>query len=228
MKELDKKLGPLKLWQWVAIGTAAGVAVYLYKKSSESATAKEVNPEEEEKLLGALDKAAGSGGGGEGSSGSNVAAPGPVGLTGEPGAPGPAGAAPETVNLAPIEASISNLEHQLATNNPPTVSHNTASQKKGVGEFTHVNPANGQHYKVVSEKGKTVHVYQNGHRVVVGSPKKATGAQQKPKAPKRPKPTPIHKRVTVHHVAPHKAAPKPVHHAAPVHRAAPKPARKRR
>lgn len=217
MNELNKKLGPLKLWQWLVIGLGTGGVIYLWKRSHEGSTAKEVNPEEEEKLLGAL-RAAGSGGGGEssGGGGSNVAAPGPVGLTGEAGAPGIAGPQGEAFNPAPIESRLSSVEQQLSQNNPAAaLTHTAAPAKKAAGDFTHVNPANGQHYKIEHEKGKTVHVYRNGHRVVVGGAKKPTGHQQKPRPAKRPKPHPIHKRVTVHHPAPHRAAPKPVHHPAP-------------
>lgn len=237
MKQLDKKLGPLKLWQWLAIGGTAGVALYLYNRNHQAA---KVNPEEEEKLLGAL-RSAGSGGGGEGGA---VAAPGPIGIVGEPGIAGPQGSqgpAGESVNLAPIEASISSLEHQLATNNPPTVTHNTAAQAKGRGV---VKNSKGESYRTVTRNGKTFHEYPGrtgpSKMVLVGAKPhgQQTGHAAKPKPAKRPKPKPIHQRVSVHppaavrHAAPAghpgahaHAAPAPVHHKPAPHKA---PAKRKR
>jgi hypothetical protein len=228
---LQKKLGPLKAWQWVVIGGGAGAAWYLWKRSHAGSTKPEVNPEEEEKLLAALRAA----GGGEGTGGGNVnptvAAPAPA-----PGEPGPAGAVGiagppgESVNLAPLESEVSSLQQQLAQNNPTAaLSHTTAPQAKK-SNLTR-NPANGEMYRTVQKNGVTFHEYPNrrGPNKYVrigGKPNKApTGHQQKPRAAKRPKPTPIHQRVTTHHVAPHRAKAKPVHHdAAPAHHAAPAPA----
>jgi hypothetical protein len=34
---LSRKLGPLKLWQWIAIGAALGGAIYLYRKNQQPA-----------------------------------------------------------------------------------------------------------------------------------------------------------------------------------------------
>lgn len=222
MNELQKKLGPLKLWQWLVIGLGTGGVVYLWKRSHEGAPA--VNPEEEEKLLGALGRGGGSGGGGEGSGGSEVAAPGPVGLTGEAGAPGIAGPQGEAFNPAPIEGRLEGLEHQLAANNPAAALSHTTAPKVNPQHLTR-NPANGEMYRTVKRGKATFHEYP--HRkgankfVRVGGKGhgKPTGHAQKPKPAKRPKPKPIHQRVTVHHAPAHRAAPRPVHH--------PKPARRR-
>lgn len=41
MNRLQHKLGPLKLWQWIAIGAALGVAVLVYKKTHPNAEGEE-------------------------------------------------------------------------------------------------------------------------------------------------------------------------------------------
>jgi hypothetical protein len=38
MNAMKKKLGPLQLWQWLAIGVALGVGTYLYRRSHPAAT----------------------------------------------------------------------------------------------------------------------------------------------------------------------------------------------
>lgn len=222
MNALQRKLGPLKMWQWLILGGGAGVALYWYKKTHGEAKPA-VNPEEEEKLLGALGRSTGGGGEGGGTAG-GVAAPGPIGLEGAAGAPGPQGPAPEAFNPAPLEGRLGSIEQELAQNNPASaLSHTSAPAAKAANVFTHVNPANGQHYRIANEHGHTVHVYQSGRKVVVGKPKAPTGHQQKPKPARRPKPKPIHTRVAVHHAPPKRAAPKPVHHPHP-----PAPRRRRR
>jgi hypothetical protein len=207
--KVNEKLGPLKLWQWLAIGGALGVGWYLYKKSKASSTG-EVNPEAEEKLLAAL--GAQQGGGGEGAGGGNtgVAAPmGPTGEVGGQGVPGIAGPAGETFNAQPIESRLQSVEHQLATNNPPSISHNTAAQGTGAGLVR--NPANGEMYRSIKLNGKTYHEYPGrtgpDKRILVGAKphNKPTGHAAKPKPAKRPKPHPIAHRVTVH------KKPKPKH-----------------
>lgn len=43
---MDKKLGPLKTWQWIAIAGAAGLLYWYEKKKSETTTTSEVSPSE--------------------------------------------------------------------------------------------------------------------------------------------------------------------------------------
>lgn len=212
MNQLQKKLGPLKTWQWLVLGTGAGVGWYLWKRSHEKAPG--VNPEEEEKLLAGLSRqGAGSGGGGE-SSGGGVAAPGPIGLSGEPGTPGIAGPQGEAFNPAPLEGRLGSIEQQLATNHPTAALSHTTAPKVNPQHLTR-NPANGEGYRTVTKNGKTYHEYP--HRtgptklVLIGGKGhgKPTGHAQKPRPAKRPKPTPIHKRVTVHPTPPRVVSSRP-------------------
>jgi len=209
MKGLDKKLGPLKLWQWLVIGTGAGVAYYLYKKSHESKA--EVNPEEEEKLLGALGRT-GGGGGGEGSVGStgsnSLPVPGPQGPTGEigiagpQGGQGPQGEAPS----AGLEAKVNTLQEEIVKNNPPTTSHNGAPQALPKGEARN---SKGEIYRTIVKGNNIYHEYLNRK-----GPSKIlkVGERHVPaKKAKRPKPTPVHRKVAPKH-APRKAKKRePVH-----------------
>lgn len=230
MNELKKKIGPLELWQWLALGAAAGAALLILHKKG-GGEAKEVNPEEEEKLLGALARSGGGGGetGGGGSSGGVGAEPAAVAAP-IPGEPGPQGPQGESVNLTPLENQIGHVEQELAENHPAAAqAKTTAPAAKNQGLVK--NPANGEAYKTVHEKGKTYHVYPgrkgaNAKILVGGAKSESTGKDAKRKPAKRPKPVPIHKRVTVHKPAAKHAVRTPVRH---VVKAKPKPkARKRR
>ncbi len=211
MKGLDKKIGPLKLWQWLVIGGGTGVLVYLYerKKSSEG-----VNPEEEEKLLGALSRAGGGGGEGSSAGGSSLPVPGLEGPAGAPGISGPQGESPART----LEAQVENLEKQEqdlqakqaaieAKNKPPTQSHNGAPHALPKG---YVKNSKGEAYRTVIKGNNIFHEYKNrkGPSKVV-----RVGAVHKAKPPaKRPKPKPVAHRVTA------KKAPARKKKKAPVHR----------
>lgn len=222
-KGLTKQVGPMKVWQWAAIGGATIALVLLIKSRKGGAAGPEVNPEAEEKLLGALRQGSG-GGGGElgGGSGGAVSAPlpgetGPAGAPGEVGAQGVAGESPG----AGIEGRLSTLEQEVTQNHPQATTHTTAPAKTNSNLVR--NPANGEQFRVVHKGGKTYHEYPgrtgNKKLVQIGGKPQAHAHASKPA--KRPKPTPIHKRVAVHHPAAKKAK-APVHHAAP-HAAKPKP-----
>jgi hypothetical protein len=208
MRELDRKLGPLKLWQWGLIGTGTVLAYYLYEKHKESSA--EVNPEEEEKLLGALDKGGGGGGSGgvEGNTTQSVptASTGPAGETGiagPQGAQGPPGEAPS----AGLEAQVSALEEDLVKNNPATSSHNGAPQALPKGEFRN----NGAIERTFVKGNGIFHQYLSG-------PKKGTvfkvGTVHKPakKTKRVTKPKPLAHKVAAKKVAPAKKKKEPVHH----------------
>lgn len=210
MKALDKKLGPLKYWQWLVIGGGTGIAYYLYKKSHESKA--EVNPEEEEKLLGGLDKGTGGGGsgGGEGSATGTgqIGVPGIPGPAGEVGIAGPAGiAGPQgEAPSAGLEAKVNALEEDRIKNNPPTGSHNGAPQGLPKGESRN---SKGEVFKTERKGNGIYHVYPNRKgaskilRVgTVHAPKKKT---------KRPKPTPVHRKVEAKHVTHKPKKREPVH-----------------
>lgn len=207
MKELDKKLGPLKLWQWMVIGGGTGVAYYLYEKNKGSQA--EVNPEEEEKLLGALDRSAGGGGSGGGEAGSGqLGVPGTVGPAGEAGIAGPAGnQGPQgEAPSAGLESKVSALEEDLVKNNPPTTSHTGAPQALPKGE--HRN-GKGEIFRTVVKGNGIFHEYANrkGPSRIL-----KVGTVHKPKAKtKRPKPTPVHKKVAAKHVAVKPKKKEPVH-----------------
>jgi hypothetical protein len=211
MKELDRKLGPLKLWQWGLIGGGTVLAYYLYEKHKGSGA--EVNPEEEEKLLGGLEKAGGGGGSGgsEGSTSQTVpststgpeGAPGIAGPSGEPGGQGPQGEAPS----AGLEAKVSALEEDQVKNNPPTGSHNGAAQALPKGEFRN----NGAVERTFVKGNGIFHQYLSG-------PKKGTvfrvGTVHKPakKTKRVTKPAPLHKKVAAKKVAHPAKKKEPVHH----------------
>jgi hypothetical protein len=211
MKELQKKLGPLKLWQWLVIGGGTGVAYYLYKKHQESKA--EVNPEEEEKLLGALERSGGGGSGG-GETGGNTGSlnvpstPGPEGAPGPAGVQGPSGEVPS----AGLEARVNALEEDRVKNNPPTGSHNGAPHGLPKGESRN---AKGEIFRTVARGNKIYHEYINRkgpNRLVKIGEKHTLHADRLGRTiRKRPKPTPVHKKVNAKHV-PHKAKKRePVH-----------------
>lgn len=209
---LVKKLGPLETWQWLALGGGGGLLLYLYernKKPSEETPTSELagstnNP---------LTEGSGTGGGAEGNS--PTPAPGPIGEPGPAGVPG----TPAEIPAGLSEARINALEGEVERlNNPPVGSHTVAPQAKA-NPYPLVNPANGQHYKIVHEKGKVVHQYANGHKVVIGKKSKTKAGHTAPVSHARPKPL----KVKAKRPAP-KPQRKPVHHAAAP---AKKPAKKK-
>jgi hypothetical protein len=198
MNELKKKVGPLELWQWIAIVGGGALAYYLYERKKSSS---EVNPEEEEKLLGALSKAGGGGGeGNTGSIGSTTAAPaaegpkGEVGPAGGAGNTGPQGEAPSAGlenQVAGLEAKTASLEQKL--NKPPATSHTSAAQALPKG---YVKNSKGEAYRTVV-KGKNIfHEYLNrkGPSKVL---KVGTVHRTVKPAKRARKPKPIHKKITV-------------------------------
>lgn len=169
---LTRKLGPLPVWQWVAIGGGTGLLLYLYERNKAPAG------EESASLAGSTNNPISGGGGGEGAQGLPVA--GPIGEPGIPGPPGTPAAEISTTRLEAIEGQIERL------NKPPTGKSTVAPQ--GSNKFPLTNPANGQKYKQVHEKGKTVHVYASGKRVVLGArPKTKAGHTAKPSHAKAPR-----------------------------------------
>lgn len=211
---LRKKVGPLEVWQYVAIGTSAGFMYWLYKKKKSETS--EVNPEEEEKLLGALDKGAG-GGGGEGTAGSvnpttAPAAEGPkgeAGPAGPAGSPGPQGEAPS----AGLEAQVNALEEDLVKNQPPTQTHNGAAQALPKG---YVKNSKGEAYRTVVKGNGIFHEYlkRTGASKIL-----KVGTVHKPAKPAKrvTKPKPVAHKIAVQKAPAKHAAAKakkkqPVHH----------------
>jgi hypothetical protein len=194
---LKKKIGPLEGWQWLAIVGGGGLTYYLYKKSHESKEG--ISPEEEEKILGGLDKGTGGGGSGGGAESTlpgftheTMGVPGSAGPAGEAGIAGPAGdAGPQgEAPSAGIEARVSAIEEDQIKNNPKTTSHNGAPQANPKGWTRN---AKGELYRVVT-KGKDVyHEYKErkGPSKILKVGEKKTP----PKKTKRPKPTPVGRRI---------------------------------
>lgn len=212
MKELKKKVGPLELWQWVAILGGSALAFYLYEKKKSSSS--EVNPEEEEKLLGALDKATGGGGSGGGTETQTPvpSSPGPEGIPGVAGPPGEAGPQGEAPS-AGLEAQVNALEQDVIKNQPAATSHTSAPQALPKG---YVKNSKGEAYRTVVKGNGIFHEYLNrkGASKIL-----KVGTVHKPKAPAKrvTKPKPVAKKVAVKKVA----AKTPAHHVKkkePVHR----------
>lgn len=209
---LTNKLGPLATWQWLAIGGGGGLLLYLHERNK-------APKEEGTELAGSTTNPLTEGatpGGGSGESAQPAPVPGVIGEPGPAGAPGAPGE-PSQIDEARLEAAESAIER---LNVPPVGSHTVAPQAKGQA-FPLVNPANGEHYKVVHEKGKTIHKYHSGRAVVVGGAKSKTKAgHTAPAKHGRPKPLKVKP----------KAKPKPPHvvasHAQP-RSAAKKPAKKK-
>jgi hypothetical protein len=216
MNELKKKVGPLALWQWIAILGGSALAFYLYEKKKGETP--EVNSEEEEKLLGALEKA-GGGGGGEGNVGTSGSTATPVpaatGPEGVPGIAGPAGVAgPQgEAPSAGLEAKVSALEEDMVKNQPQTTSHTGGPQGLPKG---YVKNSKGEAYRTVTKGNGIFHEYLNrkGASKIL-----KVGTVHKPAAKTKRvvKPKPVAKKV-----APKKVAPKPAAHkekkTEPVHR----------
>lgn len=189
---LTRKLGPLTVWQWVAIGGGTGLLLYLYERNK-----KPSEGEEGSSLVGSTNNPISGGGGGGEYQPSPVAGP-----IGEPGPPGPAGlSAPEI-----SEARLENIEGQIERlNKPPTGKSTVAPQ--GHNSFPLVNPANGQKYKQVKEKGHTVHLYENGHKVVLAARSRTKAGSTAKPSHARPKRLSVPKSTA--HKAPVKPAKKP-------------------
>lgn len=228
---MNRKVGRLKLWQWLAIGGATGLVLYAYKKGKTS---------EEPKVAGGLAASVPNptGGGGEGLAGGALQAPAAPGAPGEPGPPGPSGTPAAPAALSPeIEA----LPGQIAELNGRINSLNNglpaATMKPAASgtRFPQVNPRTGEHYRTVHEHGKVVHEYHSGKKVVVSAAKAShKSANEKHQAKQ-------HARQHAHPANPHHAEAHagggnvaPAQHGRPVpvqHRAAPKkppPKKKRR
>ena len=204
--DLKKKIGPLAAWQWALVVGGGGLAYYLYEKKK-SATP-EVNGEEEEKLLGALDKGTGGGGSGSGGEGGQIGVPGSQGPAGEAGIAGPAGiSGPQgEAPSAGLEAQVNRLEEEMVKNNPKTTSHNGAPQATPKGWTRN---SKGELYRQVVRGNNIFHEYKDRK-----GPSKIlkVGVVHKPKAKtKRPKPTPVHKKVAAKHVAAKPKKREPVH-----------------
>jgi hypothetical protein len=212
---LKKKVGPLEVWQYVTIGTAAGLMYWLYKKKTSES--KEVNPEEEEKLLGALDKGAGGGGsgGGEGSGTGTgqIGVPGSPGPAGEAGIAGPAGiSGPQgEAPSAGLEAKVSALEEDVVKNQPPTSSHTGAPQALPKGEFR--NAQNGGIERTFTKAGQIYHEYVKAGKGVKKGTIYKVGTVHKPatKSKRTKAPTPVHKKVAAKHVPVKPKKKEPVH-----------------
>jgi hypothetical protein len=191
MKGLEKKVGPLKLWQWGIIVGGTGLAYYLYERKK--ATSSEVNPEEEEKLLGALSKAGGGGSNGASTGESTLKPPeGPAGIAGPAGPAGPAGENPSAALSAlpaqfeALSAKTSALETDIEKNQPQTKAHTAAAQATPKGW---VRNTAGELYRVVDKGNAIYHEYKDrtGPSKILKVAEKHTA---KPPA-KRPKPTPL-------------------------------------
>lgn len=206
-KGLHKKLGPLEVWQYVAIGTSAGFMYYLYKKKTEEG-AETAAGEKEGEYIGGNPLAGGGGSGsnpGTGPTAAEIAALVPIGPAGAPGAPGPPGeagaaGAPSTTPETPGDT----------LNNPPTGKAAAAPQKRNLPNIGEGTNKKGEKYTIsrVTKNGVkyVVHTYHNGRKEFMkvagkgkgskaGDTHKPSRARKPPlKAPKpKPKPAPKHK-----------------------------------
>lgn len=217
MKELKKKVGPLELWQWILILGGSALAFYLYEKKKGEGS--EVNPEEEEKLLGALDRAGGGGSGGgteTGSFGSQTPVPASVGPEGVPGIAGPAGeAGPQgEAPSAGLESRVSAIEQDQIKNQPPATSHTGAPQALPKG---YVKNSKGEAYRTVVKGNGIFHEYKD--RKGASKILKVGTVHKPPPKTKRPKPGTLKSKVHgigVNHTKPTSKAKTPVHHSPPV------------
>jgi hypothetical protein len=172
---LTRKAGPLKVWQWGAIGGGLGLGfLLLHKKAAEPTEA------EEDALLGGAGRGGGVGSGGGGSVESVPATPSAPGTVGEVGAPGPAGeagiAGPAGENpSAELNSQVASLASKVLS-----IEHHGAPQTPGPGWLQNKEPGNprqGQYYKIVKGKnGKEEHVYKSGAKIVT---KKASSTAKK-------------------------------------------------
>lgn len=227
---LRKKLGPLEVWQYAAIGISLGGILYLYKKGSEN---KSNTPEEEEHLLGALRSAPGGESIPSGISNTpmtpGVGEPGPPGIPGEPGAPGAPGAVAETAGQEQVKKEMS-----------PHVSAPPAKTASKVRHITRTN-ANGvvEHF-TVHGSGKTARVFQTpaekaaaaralAARKGKSQPAKARGTHKGTTGkPNHSKSTPLHHRVDTTQAKSRHAAEAKRKHEAEVRRRREREARERR
>jgi hypothetical protein len=173
---LTRKAGPLKVWQWGAIGGGLGLGYLLLAKKGTS-----TEEPKEEPILGGLGSGiSGVGGGGVESVPATPTTPTPVAPTGEVGAPGPAGEpGPEG---QPGESPSPNTGAEIASlaAKIKSIEHHGAPQSPGPGWIQNKEPGNsrnGQYYKIVKGKnGKEEHVYKSGVKIVT---KKAVSAAKK-------------------------------------------------
>lgn len=183
-KGLRKKVGPLEVWQYAAIGTGLGGILYLYKSKKGGGGEEEKSQKEKELLEEELaatrfggNPLGGAGSGGGSSGGTPTAIPTAAeiasnihpeaGVAGAPGAPGAPG---EGLSEAQENALNSLVEGREAGNNPPTGSQQTAPQAKSRPEQLGLQGVNskGEKYKTgINSKGQYVHEYVDGRKVVL-------------------------------------------------------------
>jgi hypothetical protein len=137
---MHKKLGPLQLWQWLAVGGAVGIIYYLYEKHAASSSASTAaNQAASTAPTGGDTLPAGDDGGGGGSGGGSGTSPLSTALTGiQSELTDPTTGLPYSTELSTaisgvqsenstIAATLSTLESNLAAQQPPTPTTTGAS-----------------------------------------------------------------------------------------------------
>jgi hypothetical protein len=172
-KGLSKKVGPLDIWQYIAIGTGLGVILYVYKKNHASKgegnaelekAQKEKELAEEEASNLRFNGPSSAGGGNTGAGGGGTSQTGPTaaeiaalvqpGPAGAPGAAGPPGESAQSFNTPPTgEASVAPIATRQT--HAPT---NPLIGKNAKGE---------QYTLKFNSKGQPEHVYKGGRTVVL-------------------------------------------------------------
>lgn len=161
---MNRKIGKFKLWQLLALGAGIGFIIYEYEKGKPKGNA------EGSELVASTNNPLGGGfgGGGLGEMSQPVIFPAEPGVPGPAGTPGPPGAEPAT--LTPQEvAEVNAIASGLNNPHPKSSKKNSPVSQK----YPQTNPLTGKKYRTVHEHGKTIHVYQDGRRVVVAAKKAA-------------------------------------------------------
>lgn len=213
---MNRKLGPLKLWQWVLIGAAGGLAAYLYRRSRGAAAPSVPGPADAAAALqptqGVIDPTTGAGSGNPG-----------LDATGDPTVPVPLSellglaqqssngatggdSASQQVNAPTLDSELSNvgtildlLDHWQTLMQPPqqtTTGTNTTSVNTGQQRPPKPpNPPGGGHYTYVNGRGWVlIHWDASKAKWVEGAvpPKKPPKKKKQSKPPSNPGHTVTH------------------------------------
>lgn len=228
---MNRKIGKLKAWQWLAIGSVAGFILYEVSKNK-----KPKGETEGAGLAASVPNPIPQGGGSGGGEGLGGIAPGAPGEPGQPGAQGSPGEPAPIQSLTGIENNLAHLEAVIASQNNPLTTATRAPAHSPAKKFPQKN-SKGESYRTEKKNGKTVHVYSNGRRVTVGGarPHRRT-ANAKHQAQKHSRqrahpPNPQHHPSHAAPVAAHQhGRPVPIHHRTvkPARKPVRQPTRKRK
>ena len=176
-ESMNKKLGPLKTWQWGVLAGGLLLAYYLYERKKGSSTETKEEPASET-FASTPQTLTGTSGSGEGSGGGGSSTPASPPASAEQPTPGPAAQA------TPEAASPAQLPAASGENTSPVIHAKpvTASPHGKIAGTKHIVNAQGEHF-TVNTYGKGIReVFQTAAEKAADAGEKARAARQKSNA----------------------------------------------